>query len=422
MDELALYNSILNFVNQIIPKNTSLPKYKFIYEGFLGVFISTTLIITEIVRAISDVEDFKATYKRIDRNLNQYSIIELQNKASLNNFKELTKDDIIAIDLGDITKPHAEKMENIGKVADGSDGHKIKNGYWLLGSAAININSQEKTPLPLWLEIFSTHEISHKSENSKIISLLDKISFVHGNKNFDERPTVVIDRGGDRGVLLKHFIQINIPFVIRLCSRHLTEVETGEIIKIGKREIERDFLPYEATIKRIENTNKTEKFEFRFDYKKVNVTALKTKNEFFLITVWRKNSKKPIELMTNKLIQNNDDAIKIIISYLSRWCVEELYKYLKGNGLEKVRALNYFAIKNLIALCFLCSVFIARKIRFDQEFIPVIRRSIQVLKKHSRDLFNWLSQGGKACSALLKKIVRRAKFIHKRINFFAQLK
>ena len=101
---------------------------------------------------------------------------------------------------------------------------------------------------------------------------------------------------------------------------------------------------------------------------------------------------------------------------------KEMYKYLKGSGLEKVRALNYFAIKNLIALCFLCSVFIARKIRFDPEFMPIIRRSIQILRKPSLDLFNWLSQGGKSCSVLLKKIISRAKFIHKRINFFAQIK
>ncbi|MES2614552.1 MAG: hypothetical protein V4591_03960 [Bdellovibrionota bacterium] len=104
--------------------------------------------------------------------------------------------------------------------------------------------------------------------------------------------------------------------------------------------------------------------------------------------------------------------------YLSIWCIEEVCKYLKSNGLEEVRALNYFSIKNFIALCFLCSVFIARKIRYEAEFISIIQKNVKILKKSVRILFNWLSQGGKACSALLKKIIHRIKVSGKRIAFF----
>jgi len=182
MDRVALYKSVLHFANKISLKNNSKPEFKFLCECLFGLLVCCTLVITKIARVISsDKKAFKAAYKRLERNLNQYSLLEIQKKASWKNLKTVSKEDIIAIDLGDITKPYSEKMENISKVVDGSDGHKIKNGYWLLGGVAINITSQKKTPLPIELEIFSSSEINFSSENGKIKCLLEKI-FILWNK------------------------------------------------------------------------------------------------------------------------------------------------------------------------------------------------------------------------------------------------
>jgi len=227
-----------------------------------------------------------------------------------------------------------------------------------------------------------------------------------------------MDRGADRKILIEYLVFKNLPFVIRLNKRYLSSCEGSETIKIGKRNLEKKDLKYKGSLKRTEYNNPTKKFEFRFDYQEVLISSIKSSPKFHLVTIWREKSKKPIELLTNKPISNKDDAVKLIISYLSRWSVEELYKFLKGQGLEEVRAFNYQAIKNLIAASFLASLFIANKIRYDENFIQVIQKTVKSLRDHSKYLFNWLNQGAVACSELLSKFIDKILKKRRRLIFF----
>src|SRR5205085_1506326 len=153
MDKKRLYSSLLKFANNFTSKNIKKPEFKFICEMLIVMLTSNTLVVTNIARAISDVSDFNSTYRRLDRNLNYYSVADMQNNCAIKNISKLDKNDIIAIDMGDIIKQHAKKMEHIDWVADGSDDHKIKQGYWLLSAVSVNPMSQDKVPLPLYLEL-----------------------------------------------------------------------------------------------------------------------------------------------------------------------------------------------------------------------------------------------------------------------------
>ncbi|MCX6127178.1 MAG: hypothetical protein NTV34_20845 [Proteobacteria bacterium] len=82
---------------------------------------------------------------------------------------EIQHDTVITVDLGDITKPHAKTLECLGRVADGSDGHKIKPGYWTLGAVAVNPKFEEKTPQPLELKVYSASSEGFYSENTMAI-------------------------------------------------------------------------------------------------------------------------------------------------------------------------------------------------------------------------------------------------------------
>ena len=52
----------------------------------------------------------------------------------------------MALDLGDINKPYAEKMENLATVRDGSEG-KIDNGYWLINVVGADVEGEDLVPL-----------------------------------------------------------------------------------------------------------------------------------------------------------------------------------------------------------------------------------------------------------------------------------
>ena len=65
------------------------------------------------------------------------------------------KDDTpIILDLSDIAKPFAKKMDYLATVRDGSTG-RLVNGYWLVELYA---SLSRKNPVPILLESFSHAE------------------------------------------------------------------------------------------------------------------------------------------------------------------------------------------------------------------------------------------------------------------------
>jgi hypothetical protein len=133
----------------------------------------------------------------------------------------------------------------------------------------------------------------------------------------------VIDRGGDRGILLKHYFELGQKFIIRLKDRYLIG-EDGLTIPMGKRrQIERKDLEFSATIQRVSDPNgrKRKAMNIQFNFEKVSVSSFKKENinhECYLVTAWSEKAKRPIELLTSVPVLNSDQALDIVINYLSR--------------------------------------------------------------------------------------------------------
>ena len=122
---------------------------------------------------------------------------------------------MIAIDPGDLRKKYAKKMEFLGKVRDGSE-NEIGQGYPLCKAVATDIESHKV--IPLYCEAYSFLAEGVKSENSKLLKLIDLIF-----RQLQDRGIHAMDRGGDRGVLYKKYLGDKKPkrFVIRLVARDL---------------------------------------------------------------------------------------------------------------------------------------------------------------------------------------------------------
>ena len=405
MKSNAIVDRIELFIEQLSWAEYDLPARKFVRELIAGMMIARSTVVTDIVRALtSGNRGFKAGYKRICRRLGEVDLSTVKVQQQARAYREIQKDTIIAIDIGDVTKPFAKDLECIAMVADGSDDHKIKPGYWLVGAVAINPWTQEKTPQPLELKMYSSASSDFQSENAIIKQLITKISKETGSKGIH-----TIDRGGDRRIILEHLFGLNQKFIVRLKNRHLTQ-ENGELLRVGKhRQLQRRDLPLSAKIQRESDIHdrKRSAMSMRYGYEKVKITSLtKTvQHECYLVTAWNENSRRPIELLTSMPVESPDDALKAILGYLARWSVEETYRFLKvGSGLEMMRCFSFFKLQNLTSAVFITASLVARMTR-NSSWRRVFSRAATRFKKSPDTLYNWLYRAADACANLLRQFL-----------------
>jgi len=114
----------------------------FITQMLAGISKSESVLLSEIARNSIKKVGVKKSIERFSRKLCSFD-----SKAFEKNRIELTKellpkDKLYIVDDSEIVKPCAKKMEGLGYVADGSDGHKVKHGFFLNEIVAIDRNKQ----------------------------------------------------------------------------------------------------------------------------------------------------------------------------------------------------------------------------------------------------------------------------------------
>ena len=71
--------------------------------------------------------------------------------------------------------------------------------------------------IPLYGELYSQEARDFRSKNSQILGAIDRVIAGVG-----ERGIWAIDRGGDRGILLKGLLKRELRFVVRLVARGIS--------------------------------------------------------------------------------------------------------------------------------------------------------------------------------------------------------
>ena len=126
----AIVEKIDNFVTCLDYKNYDLPAPKFLREFIPAMLVSKSTLISEICRSVtSNRRQFSALYQKFWRRLSEVDLAAAKAQQQSRALREVRDDTIIAVDLGDITKPHSKTLEGLAYVADGSDGHRIKPGF-----------------------------------------------------------------------------------------------------------------------------------------------------------------------------------------------------------------------------------------------------------------------------------------------------
>jgi len=351
---------------QPIGSDLTKPQKRFLREGLLGLLRARRPVVTRMARKLPFPRSkFLSRLDRLETNLNRQSDLEAKIKAALPDLwlPLICKDTPIILDLSDLAKPLAQKMDYLAMVRDGSTG-KLVNGYWLI---EIYASIWPKNPVPILLEPFSHEQPFSRGQNPTVIEAVRKIFELT-----DGRGVLVIDRGGDAIRLLADWLDHDYRLVVRLRGdRDLMRfygvsggsLQTVQILREGQWVPVRARLladqtptPYRGwrTVKR------KGKPKLRFSQIGWVAVRLPGRKETLTMVVARTPGRDvPFMLLTNLPVQSAEDARRVLRYYARRWECEEGIRFLKSEvNLERIRTFNWTAICRLVLLAVLVMLYL----------------------------------------------------------------
>lgn len=332
---------------------------RFVNEAIYGILYSQSVMLTEIGRSLETEVPLKKIEERFCRQLKKEGLWEGIHEQILCDSSSYIKDDtLLILDLSDLFKKYAEKMEYLARVRDGSDGGTIVNGYWTIQVIGAELGKREV--LPLYKELYSQEAPGFKSENTQIINTIDMVSEHTGDKGI-----WVIDRGGDRDVLYNHLLKENTPkrFVIRLVGHRNLVYGNAEVLAL--KLAYKCKMPYRETVVKEEN-GKEKVYHISFGY--VPVKLPDHDKQLYMLVVSGFGNKPMMLLTTEPLRRKRTVLYRLLGCYLKRWSIEETIRFVKQTyDLENIRVLNYTRLKNMMALLLAVFYFIAVKLDTAQK-------------------------------------------------------
>jgi len=332
---------------------------RFVNEAIYGIMYSQSVMLTEIGRSLESEVPLKKIEERFCRQLKKEGLWENIHQQVLCDSASYIKDDtLLVLDLSDLFKKYAEKMEYLAKVRDGSDGGTIVNGYWTVQVIGAELGKHEV--LPLYQELYSQEAPGFKSENTQIINAIDMVAEHTGHKGI-----WIIDRGGDRDVLYNHLLtrKNTKRFVIRLVGhRNLLYRNSEELaLKLAYK----CKMPYSETI--IKEENGKEKIYY-ISYGYIPVKLPGHDQQLYMLVVNGFGNKPMMLLTTEPLKRKRTVLYRLLGYYLKRWSIEETIRFVKQTyDLENIRVLNYTRLKNMMGLLLAVFYFIAVKLDTSQK-------------------------------------------------------
>jgi len=116
-----------------ISNNLKKPVRKFVIQMLYGIQASKDVKLSNISRHLNERIPLIKTEGRLSRKIGKEDLPGQMNKNLVaDGGKRIKEDTVIALDISDIDKPYAKKMENLALVRDGSTGERKSKGYWLL--------------------------------------------------------------------------------------------------------------------------------------------------------------------------------------------------------------------------------------------------------------------------------------------------
>ena len=250
--------------------------------------------------------------------------------------KVLGNNPVILVDDTDVIKPHGKKFEALGKVKDGSSkDNKIEKGY--LVTEMVGLTASKKQPVSLFTHIHSSKEKGYKSTNEVTFQGLNQVM-----NSLQGKATFVFDRGYDMNALFNFMYKREQDFIVRLTEKRKLFWKGKWFKATALRDSRKGKIKTTLTFR---EDGKEKKETVYISHLNIQITA--SKNPINLVLVYGLG-KTPMMLATNKVIKGKEDVVNIVRTYMSRWRVEEYFRFKKQHfGFENFRVRSLRSINNL---------------------------------------------------------------------------
>lgn len=363
----------------------------FISDITVGVLAKNSVILSDIVRMTNENVNIKKGVERIERHLDNYDKIE---KVIDENYSKIVKPYInprklYFVDRGDIVKDSNTKFENKGYVLDGSDEHKIKQGYQLNSICTLDNANQ---PISLVSELRSSNDNDYLSDNKLWITHIENVSKTYGKGTF------IFDRGYDGAILMQEIIKAENDFIIRAKSLDRKVIYLGEkttISDIGKKTKGKHNFLTKVDGKDVDL--KVSSFNIRIE----NKDAKELKNHLLTLVIVkgyvldkRTLNEAYMALITSRKVSGKNEVLQVVKDYILRWKIEENFKYQKQQfKLESIMVRRYKRIKVLYKL--LSMIMFFNNTLNIKAIEKTIRKIVPQLKKEVKFWLYRVSKGVK---------------------------
>jgi Transposase DDE domain len=353
MQDSKLYSRVkaqLTKFSSELCEGLSRPLEKFVGQMLFGIQASQDVKLSNIARSLKEEIPLIKTEDRLSRNLGAVELeAELTPQLAKMASQRITADTVLCLDLSDVRKEYAQKMEYLATVHDGSTG-EMHPGYWLCDITGAEMNGSEI--VPLYQKLYSAEAKEFVSENAEVLAGIDLV-----RSHTQGRGIWALDRGGDRKKLLEPLLDRGERFVIR---------STGKRSVVDRKNIKRSVaelgakcrLRYQARIVKIQD-GQEKTYELRYGVEPIRLVG---RDERLHLVAVAGFGEEPILLLTNALKGARDSQSLWWIAqiYLMRWKIEETFRFIKQSyNLEDIRVMKYQRLKNLVVLVTAAAYFAA---------------------------------------------------------------
>ena len=145
----------------------SRPLQKFVGQMLFGIQASQDVKLSNVARSLKEQIPLIKTEDRLSRNLKAVELAaELTPQLAAMASHRVSANTVLCLDLSDIRKEYAKKMEYLAPVHDGSTG-EVHAGYWLCDITGAEVNGSEI--VPLYQKLYSAEAPEFTSENAEVL-------------------------------------------------------------------------------------------------------------------------------------------------------------------------------------------------------------------------------------------------------------
>lgn len=312
---------------------------RFLAEAIYGIQARQSVHLTEISRALGEKIPLKKTQYRLCRQLGREELgRKVLDGLSQMGAQSVEKRTLLIMDISDIKKKYARRMEHLARVWDGSE-KALANGYWTISVLGAEVG--KSSLVPLYGSLYSQKSPDFLSENLEIRRAIGKVS-----RATERKGIWVLDRGGDRDAIFDYLLNNQLLFIVRLKKTRDLMWKAGKhpILELART----CALPYGERIVKQEK-GKERIYDLQFGARQVKLPG---GSESLTLVVVRGFGQEPLMLLTHLRVRRSRKSLwQILQSYLTRWRIEETIRFLKQSyQVEDIRLLTYHRLQNMMAI------------------------------------------------------------------------